>query len=66
MRMAAPLARLGEPADIAGAVLYFASADAAFVTGQVLYVDGGALAQIRPSANAPNLKRPLEKSHARS
>jgi 3-oxoacyl-[acyl-carrier protein] reductase len=58
MRMAVPLERLGEPADIAGAVAFFASDDAAFVTGQVLYVDGGALAQIRPSAYTPNLKRP--------
>jgi NAD(P)-dependent dehydrogenase (short-subunit alcohol dehydrogenase family) len=52
------LERLGEPADIAGAVLYFASDDAAFVTGQVLYVDGGALAQLRPASYTPNLKRP--------
>ena len=58
MRMAVPLERLGEPADIAGAVLFFASADAAFVTGQVLYVDGGSVAQIRPAAYTPNLKRP--------
>jgi NAD(P)-dependent dehydrogenase (short-subunit alcohol dehydrogenase family) len=58
MRQAVPLERLGEPADIAGAVLYFASDDAAFVTGQVLYVDGGALAQLRPASYTPNLKRP--------
>src|SRR5207245_11276564 len=36
-----PLGRLGTPEDVAGAVLYFASAEAAFVTGQVLLVDGG-------------------------
>ena len=58
MRGAVPLERLGEPADIAGAALYFASDDAAWVTGQVLYVDGGALAQIRPASFTPNLKRP--------
>jgi 3-oxoacyl-[acyl-carrier protein] reductase len=58
MRLAVPLERLGEPADIAGAVLFFASDDAAFVTGQVLYVDGGALAQLRPPSYTPNLKRP--------
>lgn len=33
--------RLGEPEDIAAAILYFASADAGWVTGQVLSVDGG-------------------------
>ncbi len=33
--------RTGEPADIAGAVSYLVSADAAFVTGQTLLVDGG-------------------------
>jgi 3-oxoacyl-[acyl-carrier protein] reductase len=58
MRGAVPLERLGEPADIAGAALFFASDDASFVTGQVLYVDGGALAQLRPAAYTPQLKRP--------
>lgn len=33
--------RLGDPADIAAAVLYFASEAAGWVTGQVLSVDGG-------------------------
>jgi 2-deoxy-D-gluconate 3-dehydrogenase len=36
-----PLRRLGQPDDIAGAVLFFASDLAAYVTGQTLYVDGG-------------------------
>jgi 3-oxoacyl-[acyl-carrier protein] reductase len=36
-----PLARFGRPEDIANAVLYFASDEAAFVTGQVLTIDGG-------------------------
>ena len=37
----APAGRLGTPEDIAPAVLYLASADAAYVTGQCLTVDGG-------------------------
>jgi NAD(P)-dependent dehydrogenase (short-subunit alcohol dehydrogenase family) len=36
-----PIARAGEADDIAGAVLYFASDDAQWVTGTVLTVDGG-------------------------
>ncbi|MFO1328024.1 MAG: 2-hydroxycyclohexanecarboxyl-CoA dehydrogenase [Rubrivivax sp.] len=36
-----PLGRIGQPDDLPGAVLFFASADAAFVTGQVLSVSGG-------------------------
>lgn len=36
-----PAARLGTPDDIAGAVLYLASAAAAYVTGQTLHVNGG-------------------------
>jgi 3-oxoacyl-[acyl-carrier protein] reductase len=36
-----PLKRQGTPADIAGAVAYLASPDAAFVTGQCLAVNGG-------------------------
>jgi 3-oxoacyl-[acyl-carrier protein] reductase len=41
MLSATPLGRLGEPADIAGAVRFLCSDDAAFVTGAVLLVDGG-------------------------
>lgn len=37
----APAGRLGEPADIAPAVLFLASEEAAYITGQVLVVDGG-------------------------
>lgn len=33
--------RLGSPEDVAGAVAYLCSADAAFVNGEVLHVDGG-------------------------
>jgi 3-oxoacyl-[acyl-carrier protein] reductase len=36
-----PLGKLGEPEDIAGAVAYLASAEAKYITGQVLTVDGG-------------------------
>ena len=32
---------MGAPADVAGAVLYLASDDSAFVTGTELTVDGG-------------------------
>jgi 3-oxoacyl-[acyl-carrier protein] reductase len=41
MLNATPLGRLGDPADIAGAVRFLCSDDAAFVTGAVLLVDGG-------------------------
>ncbi len=36
-----PLGSLGEPADIAAAVAFLASAEAKYITGQVLCVDGG-------------------------
>ncbi|HEY5490700.1 MAG TPA: 3-oxoacyl-[acyl-carrier-protein] reductase [Gemmatimonadaceae bacterium] len=36
-----PLARLGTPGDVAGAVAFLASEMAAYITGQVLVVDGG-------------------------
>lgn len=39
-----PVERLGQPVDIAGPVAFFASEDAAFVTGVVMAVDGGILA----------------------
>ncbi len=38
-----PLARMGEPDDIANAALFFASAAADYVTGSLLVVDGGYL-----------------------
>ena len=36
-----PLGRVAEPHDVAGAALFFCSPAAGFVTGQILYVDGG-------------------------
>ena len=38
---AIPLGRIGQPDDLPGAIAFFASDDAAFVTGQVLSVSGG-------------------------
>jgi NAD(P)-dependent dehydrogenase (short-subunit alcohol dehydrogenase family) len=43
-----PLGRVGEPSDVAAAVAFLASGDAAWITGHVLPVDGGLLLA-RPS-----------------
>ena len=40
-RRSIPLGRIGQPEDLPGAILFFASDDAAYVTGQVLSVSGG-------------------------
>jgi NAD(P)-dependent dehydrogenase (short-subunit alcohol dehydrogenase family) len=39
-----PLGRVGEPEDIAAAVAFLASRDAAWITGTTLCVDGGVTA----------------------
>jgi len=36
-----PLRRVGEPEDVAGVIAFLCSADASYVTGQVIYVRGG-------------------------
>ena len=36
-----PLKRAGEPKDVANAVLFLVSEEAAYITGQTLHVDGG-------------------------
>ena len=58
-----PLGRMGESYDMTGAALFLASDDAAYITGDVLRVDGGMLAQqrsatvdIMPPSNFPPLE----------
>ncbi len=41
LSLAQPLGRIGEPEDVAGAILYLASDEASWVTGATLIVDGG-------------------------
>jgi NAD(P)-dependent dehydrogenase (short-subunit alcohol dehydrogenase family) len=40
-----PIGRIGEPAEVANAILFLASDEASFITGAILPVDGGFLAQ---------------------
>jgi NAD(P)-dependent dehydrogenase (short-subunit alcohol dehydrogenase family) len=40
-----PMGRTGDPAEVAAAILFLASDDASFITGAILPVDGGYLAQ---------------------
>lgn len=46
MQAKIPLARFGDLDDLAGAAIFLCSPAASYVTGQVLYVDGGYLASI--------------------
>ena len=41
MEASIPMGRLGTVGDIANAVLFFASDEAAYITGQTLVIDGG-------------------------
>jgi NAD(P)-dependent dehydrogenase (short-subunit alcohol dehydrogenase family) len=50
IKAAHPMGRLGEPSEVAEAILFLASDKASFITGAILPVDGGFLAQqVRPS-----------------
>jgi NAD(P)-dependent dehydrogenase (short-subunit alcohol dehydrogenase family) len=46
MQAKIPLARFGNLEDLAGAAIFFCSPAASYITGQVLYIDGGYLASI--------------------
>jgi NAD(P)-dependent dehydrogenase (short-subunit alcohol dehydrogenase family) len=35
------MGRLGRPSEVAGVVSFLASDDASYVTGQIIYIDGG-------------------------
>jgi NAD(P)-dependent dehydrogenase (short-subunit alcohol dehydrogenase family) len=39
-----PLGRIGQPGDVAEAILFFASDQSAWITGTILLVDGGVMA----------------------
>jgi NAD(P)-dependent dehydrogenase (short-subunit alcohol dehydrogenase family) len=41
LRQAIPLGRLGEPEDVAGCVAFLASDDAAYITGEIIAINGG-------------------------
>ncbi len=45
MKEAHPIGRLGDPSEVANAILFLASDEASFVTGTILPVDGGYLAK---------------------
>ena len=58
-----PMGAVGEPEDMTGAALFLASDDASYITGDVIKIDGGMLAQqrsatvdIRPPANFPQVE----------
>lgn len=58
-----PMGRIGEPADMTGPALFLASSDSGYVTGDVIKVDGGMLAQqrsatvdIMPPSDFPDVK----------
>lgn len=38
-----PIGRIGDPSEIAGVAAFLASKDAAYITGQTIYADGGRL-----------------------
>ena len=58
-----PLGHVGEPSDMTGAALFLASDDASYITGDIIKIDGGMLAQqrsatvdIRPPSDFPKVE----------
>ncbi len=58
-----PLGRIGEPIDMTGAALFLASDDASYITGDIIKIDGGMLAQqrsatvdIKPPSDFPKIE----------
>lgn len=47
-----PLRRFGSVADVSALVAFLASSEARYITGQVIYVDGGITAQLSPPGQA--------------
>ena len=45
IKKAHPMGRIGSPEEVANAILFLASDEASFITGAILPVDGGYLAQ---------------------
>ncbi len=48
-RVRVPLARLGTPLEIGAVAAFLASPEASYITGQIIYVDGGLTAQLTPA-----------------
>ncbi len=61
-----PLARAGTVFDVASAVAFLASADAAYITGQVIYVDGGMLALLKEPGELSGRQAEMGSAHHRS
>jgi len=53
-----PLQRAGTPEDIGNLVVFLASDFASYITGQIIYVDGGFTSQLRPPTIEPGRVRP--------
>lgn len=61
-----PVGKVGKPSDLVGAAVFLSGKESDYITGQVLYVDGGILACVPQPEHDDNIKKRRKKNNESS